>query len=127
MNKKTLFAIAAGVFFTIIVTTLVDVLLHVMKVYPGWDVPLTDGLALLATSYRIPISIVAAMLTAKLAPDEPMRHAINLGYVGTVLGLVGVLATWNAGMGPRWYPIALMVLALPQCWLGGKLYLALKK
>jgi hypothetical protein len=25
-------------------------------------------------------------------------------------------------MGPRWYPIALAALAVPQCWLGGKLY-----
>ena len=39
-----------------------------------------------------------------------------------VLGLVGVVATWNLGLGPRWYPIALAVLAIPQCWVGGKLY-----
>ena len=45
-----------------------------------------------------------------------------LGVVGTVLGLVGVVATWNQGLGPRWYPILLAVLAIPQCWLGGKLY-----
>ena len=36
--------------------------------------------------------------------------------------LVGAVATWNAGLGPHWYPIALVVLALPQAWLGGKLY-----
>ena len=28
----------------------------------------------------------------------------------------------NRGLGPRWYPIALAVLAIPQCWVGGKLY-----
>ena len=41
---------------------------------------------------------------------------------GTFLGLVGVVATWNSGLGPRWYPVLLAVLAIPQCWLGGKLY-----
>jgi hypothetical protein len=45
-----------------------------------------------------------------------------LGYVGIGLGLIGVVATWNMGLGPRWYPIALVVLALPQCWVGGKIY-----
>lgn len=45
-----------------------------------------------------------------------------LGSVGLVLGLVGVPTTWNAGLGPRWYPVALAALALPECWLGGRLY-----
>ena len=123
MNKRSIWAIVAGVLFTIIVTTIVDVVLHLVKVYDGMDVPLTDALALLATAYRIPISIAGAWLTAKLAPSDPMGHAMRLGYVGIVLGTIGVIATWNAGMGPRWYPIALVVLAVPQCWAGGKLFL----
>jgi hypothetical protein len=51
-----------------------------------------------------------------------MKHAMILGYVGVILGLIGLAVTWNAGLGPRWYPIALVVLAIPQCWAGGKLY-----
>jgi hypothetical protein len=51
-----------------------------------------------------------------------MKHAMILGYVGVALGLFGVAATWNLGLGPRWYPVLLVVLAIPQCWLGGKLY-----
>jgi hypothetical protein len=45
-----------------------------------------------------------------------------LGFIGTVLGFLGVVLTWNAGLGPRWYPVALAVLAIPQCWLGGSIY-----
>lgn len=45
-----------------------------------------------------------------------------LGLIGFLLGLVGVVATWNLGLGPRWYPISLVVLAIPQCWVGAKLY-----
>ena len=59
---------------------------------------------------------------ARLAPDRPVRHAMILGCVGVVLGLVGVVATWNLGLGPRWYPIALVVLAIPQCWAGAKIW-----
>jgi hypothetical protein len=84
--------------------------------------PLDDALALLATSYRIVIGIGAAWLTARLAPEKPLKHAMILGAVGVVLAIAGVVATWNLGLGPRWYPIALAVLALPQCWVGGKLY-----
>ena len=119
---KSVWAIVAGVLFVIIVTTIVDILLHVVGVFPPPKEPLTNTLALLATSYRILISVGGAYLTARLAPDRPMGHALILGWIGVVLGIVGLLATWNLGLGPKWYPIALVVLAIPQCWLGGKLF-----
>ena len=121
-TKQSIWAVVAGVLAIIIVTTLVDIVLHVVQVYPAMNVPLTDALALLASSYRLVISIAGAYLTARLAPDRPMRHAMMLGYVGVGLGLVGLAATWNAGLGPRWYPVSLVVLAIPQCWAGGKLF-----
>jgi len=121
-TKRSIWAVVAGVLTIIIVTTLVDIVLHVAQVYPAWDSPLDDRLALLASSYRLVISIGGAYLTAKLAPDQPMRHAMILGYVGTVLGVIGLVTTWNAGLGPRWYPVSLAVLAIPQCWVGGKIY-----
>jgi hypothetical protein len=77
---------------------------------------------LIATSYRIVISIAGGWLTARLAPANPMKHALILGIVGTILGIVGIAVTWKLALGPRWYPIALAVLALPQCWAGGKIY-----
>ena len=122
MNKKSIWAVAAGVLAIIVVTTLVDIVLHMARVFPPMKEPLNDALALLATSYRIVIGVGGGWLTARLAPDEPTKHAMILGYVGVVLGLVGVLATWNLGLGPRWYPIALAVLAIPQCWAGGRIY-----
>ena len=122
MNKKSIWAVFAGVLFIIVVTTLVDIVLHATGVFPPMDQPIGDALALLATSYRIVISVGGAWLTARLAPDKPMKHAMILGYVGLALGLVGLVATWNMGLGPRWYPIALAVLAIPQCWAGGKIY-----
>lgn len=122
MKKRSLLAILAGIVSTIVVTTIVDVVLHQVGIYPPWNEPLDNGLALLAVSYRIVISIGGAWLTAKLAPDRPMRHALWLGYAGTVLGLIGVAVSWGKGLAPDWYPIALAVLAIPQCWLGGRLY-----
>jgi len=116
---KSIWAVLAGVMGIIIVTTLVDIVLHIAGIYPPPGEPLTDALALVASSYRLVIGVAGGYLTAKLAPDRPLWHALILGYVGVALGLVGVIATWNAGLGPRWYPISLAVLAIPQCWLGG--------
>lgn len=120
-TKKSIWAVVAGVLTIIIGSTLVDLVLHAVRVFPPMDQPINDALALLASSYRLVISIAGAYLTARLAPDRPMRHAVILGYVGVALGLVGVVATWNLGLGPRWYPISLVVVAVPQCWVGGKL------
>jgi len=122
MSWKSLWAVVAGVLAIIIVTTLVDIALHAAGVFPSTGQPLSDGLAALATFYRIVISIGGAWLTARLAPNKPMKHTMILGIVGLALGLVGVVATWNLDLGPRWYPIALAVLAIPQCWAGGKIY-----
>jgi hypothetical protein len=38
-----------------------------------------------------------------------------------VVALIGVVTTWNMGLGPRWYPISLVILALPEAWLGARL------
>ena len=122
MNKKSIWAVGAGVLFIVIVTTLVDIVLHATGVFPPMDQPINDTLAVLASSYRIVISVGGAWLTARLAPNKPMKHAMILGYVGVVMGLVGVVATWNLALGPRWYPILLVVLAIPQCWAGGRIY-----
>lgn len=122
MNWKSIWAVVAGLLVIIVVTTLVDILLHAAGVFPPMTQPLNDALSLLALSYRIVISIGGAWLTAWLAPEKPMKHAMILAGVGSVLGLVGVVATWNLGLGPRWYPISLVLLAVPQCWAGAKLF-----
>lgn len=126
MKMRSFWAVAAGVLFIIVVTTLVDLVLHAVKVFPPLDQPQTldDRLSLIASSYRLVIGVAGGWLTAKLAPQNPMKHALILGVVGVVLGLVGVIATWNLGMGPRWYPISLAVLAIPQCWAGGKIFVS---
>jgi len=121
MNLKSVWAVAAGVLVVIVVTTAVDVLLHAVGIFPQAGQPLDNALALLASSYRLVITVGAGWLTAALAPAKPMKHAMILGAIGTLLGLAGVVATWNLGLGPRWYPVSLAVLAVPECWAGAKI------
>jgi len=78
---------------------------------------------LLATFYRFIFGVIGSYLTARLAPYKPMQHALFGGFLGLALSILGAAVTWNLGLGPHWYPVALIVLALPQAWLGGNLRL----
>jgi hypothetical protein len=73
----------------------------------------------IATVYRSFAAVAGGFVTAKLAPSAPMTHAIVLGAIGTALALAGVIM--NLSTPNLWYPIALVVTALPCSWLGGRL------
>jgi hypothetical protein len=76
---------------------------------------------LLATFYRTMYAIITSYVVTGLAPNRPMQHALLGGAIGFVLSIVGAVTTWNSGLGPHWYPLALIVVAMPTAWLGGKL------
>src|ERR1051326_5162230 len=76
----------------------------------------------LALSYRIVYTIMGSYIAARSAPRNPMRHAMILGAIGFVLSIPGVIIATQANLGPMWYPIALVITALPCAWLGGLLY-----
>jgi len=116
-------AVVAGLLFVIIITTATDALLHATRIFPPWGQPMSDSLFVLAFAYRIVYGIAGGYITARLAPGKPVKHAVLLGVVGFVLSLGGAAATWDRGpeFGPKWYPLALIVIAIPTAWLGGKL------
>ena len=100
-----------------------DQVLHVLSVYPPWGQPMHDpGLVLPALGYRIVYAVIGSYIAARFAPRNPMRHALVLGVIGFVLSLAGAIATIPLDLGPSWYPIALVVTALPCAWLGGVLH-----
>jgi hypothetical protein len=126
MNNKTwksIGAVLAGLLTVVVLSVGTDVVLHATGVFPPWGQPVGGRLLLLATVYRTIFSVAGAYITARLAPDRAMSHALALGSVGLVLSIAGAVATWNRGpaFGPHWYPLALVVLAVPQCWAGGAL------
>ena len=120
---RSIGAVVAGFVAVFVLTTIVDVVLHALHVYPPWGQPMVEpGLNALALSYRIVITIAGAYITAKLAPRNPMRHALVLGVIGTIAAIGGAIAFIPKHFGPNWYPIAIAVTGLPCCWLGGLLY-----
>ncbi len=83
---------------------------------------MSDPLFGLATAYRVIYAVLGSYTTAALAPRRPMLHAMIGGTIGLALSIVGAVVTWNkVELGPHWYPLALVVTALPCAWLGGKI------
>jgi hypothetical protein len=113
----------AGFFATFILSIATDVGLHAAGIFPPWGQPMFNPLFVLATAYRIIYTIAGGHITARLAPNKPVGHALILGIVGLLAAIAGTAATWNKGpeFGPHWYPLALVVTAIPCTWLGGKL------
>lgn len=122
---KSIGALLAGFVVVVVLSFVTDVVLHALHVFPPWGQSMVgfDGALLLATIYRTIYGVVGSYVTARLAPDRPMGHALAGGGVGLVLSILGAAVTWNKGpaFGPHWYPLALIVLAMPQAWVGGKL------
>jgi hypothetical protein len=114
-------AVVGGIVVGVVLTTITDVVLHAMGVFPPWGQPVSDGPLVLATAYRIVFGVVGSYVAARLAPDRPMRHAMIAGFIGFVVSIAGAVVTWNKGpaFGPHWYPLALIVTALPCAWVGG--------
>jgi len=120
---RSVLALFAGFVFVVVLSIATDVVLHSLGVFPPLGQYTPSGPLLLATFYRFVFGVIGSYLTARLAPYKPMQHALVGGFIGLALSILGAAATWNRGLGPHWYPVALIVLALPQAWLGGKLRL----
>ena len=122
---RTIGAVLAGFFATFILSVATDLVLHATDVFPPWGQPMPNALFVLATVYRTIYTVAGGYITARLAPDRPMGHALSLGVVGLFAAIAGTIATWDKGpeFGPKWYPLALVVTAIPCVWLGGKLAL----
>jgi len=113
-------AVVAGLVAIFAVTTGVDAVMHATGVFPPVGAPpMSDSLFLLAFAYRFVIDVAGCWLCARLAPRRPMRHALMLGAIGTVLSIAGAVAMWDASR--AWYPLALAASSLPSAWLGARL------
>jgi hypothetical protein len=116
-------AVFAGILAIVVLDNGFDFILHSIGVYPPFGQTMADGLFLLALGYRTLDGILGCYIAGRLAPRRPMAHALTLGGIGVVLSSLGVLATIGAGpeFGPIWYPLALVAIALPSAWVGGRL------
>jgi hypothetical protein len=113
-------AVLAGLLAIVVLSTAADAVLHATGVYPPFPQRMADGGFVLATAYRIVFGVAGCWLTARLAPDHPMRHALVLGGIGTVLSIAGAAAMGQYG--PAWYSLAIIAISFPCAWAGARLH-----
>ena len=121
---RSILAVLAGMLAIVVLSIGTDMVLHATGVYPPSDQPMSDALFVLATAYRIVYGVLGSYIAARLAPDRPMQHALALGVVGLVVSIIGAVVTWGRGpeFGPAWYPLAIVAIAMPCAWIGGRLH-----
>jgi hypothetical protein len=120
---RSIIAVLAGMLVVVILSLGTDLALHAAGIFPALGQRMSDALLVLATAYRTVYAVAGGYVTARMAPDRPMQHALVGGLVGVALAALGAIVTWNRALGPHWYPLALIVTAMPTAWLGGKLRL----
>lgn len=118
---KSIGAVIAGFVAVFILSYGTDAILGVMGILPSGPLPLTGSefLVLTVLTYRNIYNVIGCYLTARLAPNHPMRHALILGILGFLGSIGGALG--GQGLAPAWYSWMLVVLSLPCAWLGGRL------
>jgi len=120
---RSILAVVAGILAGIALTLVTDTALHKIGFFPSLGEWTPSGPLAVATAYRIVYSILGSYIVARLAPNRPMMHAFISGAIGVVASAVGAAATWNKNFGPHWYPVALILTALPCAWAGAKIRL----
>lgn len=118
---RSIWAIVAGFLAVVILSIGTDVVLHRLGIFPPLGQRMADRLFAWATVYRTIYGIFASYLTARLAPNRPMWHAMVGAGFGMLLGTAGAIATWNKDLGPHWYPVSLVMVGIPCAWIGAKL------
>jgi hypothetical protein len=81
----------------------------------------TDNVVMLLfmIAYVGVFAITGCYVAARLAPKEPMKHALILGLLGLVFNIVGSTMTWD--MAPAWFHIVSLALVMPFAWIGGRI------
>jgi hypothetical protein len=119
---KRVGSVLAGFFLIGLLGFLTDSVLQQLGILPiPTEHKFETGHALLALSYHLLFAVLGGFVTARLAPDHPIAHAITLGILGVVISTLGLIAIIMQDLAPAWYGWALMVFSIPVTWIGGKL------
>src|SRR5262249_51640852 len=80
--RRSVVAVMAGFLATAVLSLGTDVVLHALRVFPPWGEPMSSGLFVWATVYRVAFTVLGGFMTARIAPRKPMTHVLVLGMIG---------------------------------------------
>ena len=110
---RSIRAVLTGIVVGVALSLVTDAILHRLGIIPPSGTPASNGVLALATVYRTVYGVIGSYVTARLAPNRPMLHAMIPGALGFIVSIVGAAVTWNhSEVGPHWYPV--LSRGLPQ-------------
>ena len=114
-------ALFLGLVVVVFLSLAADQVARILGLLPPLNQPAPEaGALVLPFVYRSVIVVLGAYVVARCAPYSPMGHALVSGALGLVLSIVGAVVQWD--LGSHWYPIAIVLTALPYSWLGGVIH-----
>jgi hypothetical protein len=116
-------AVLAGFAVIVVLSLAADMLMRAAGAFSAGQMA-NQGQFAIAALYRAAFTVVGGYVTARLAPDWPLRHAWVLAGIGLAAGLGGIAAYFSGGgaeMGPLWYAVSIPLSAIPCVWLGARL------
>ena len=118
---RSILAVVVGYLLIAFLSVGGDALVHSM--FPnayGADRRLEDtGLLLVTMLYVAIFAILGCYVTARLAPRDPMKHALILGALGVVTQVAMWSVAWNTA--PAWFHVVSLALVMPYAWIGGRI------
>lgn len=70
-------------------------------------------------AYVFVFATFGSYVCGRLAPRAPLKHALILGAIGLILGVVGAVLKWK--LTPTWYHIVALLIPMVSAWLGGQI------
>lgn len=120
---KSIGACFVGILVGVVLSLVTDQILQRMGVLPSGHIWVSPLLIIFVIFYRTVYNVIGSYIVARLAPNNPIRHAVIVGILGAVASMTGAIVTRDMNLGPQWYPWTLVILSVPSAWLGGKLFL----
>lgn len=125
MLRSVLSVIAGSAIWTVLWLTSNQAILAAL---PGYFRPdgTTDstGVLFLILVLSVIYSVIAGFVTAAVAARSEMRHALALGILQLIFGIIAQSQFWDVM--PLWYHLIFLALLIPGNLAGGKLRLTRK-
>lgn len=118
---RSVWAILAGFILIGVLGFGTDAIVRAMSpwAFNARGAPTNLWILIVSMLYSAVYGVVGCYVAARLAPSNPMKHAMILGLIGLLTGGYVNYLFW--GQVPSWYPIINVLLILPLAWLGGRL------
>jgi hypothetical protein len=118
---RSILAVGAGFFATAILSLGGDLAFRALApdAFDSVGRARSAGSLIIVLAYVALSGFIGAYLTARLAVQRPVAHAVALGLIALAINAVVTFFAWDTA--PAWYHAATLLLIVPVAFLAGTL------